>query len=175
MEKPEEIITHIFKDSVDNFMSCWSNDVKDPASIGQELINIIIRSIALKPLEGSAKESCQKGHEMESIYSKQLFSGDCPWGVVEEISQVGLAQKIGMKHMKASVDRIVGITNNVGEKHLLLSEFKAHAKPETSRPEEYRIDELRTNGLLEEDSIFCEVESDDPDSFRFIPKEQEGC
>jgi hypothetical protein len=132
--------------------------VKDPNSLQQELINIVVWSLGLKPLEGKAKENCQKGHEMEPIFSQQLLAAaGCPWGQIEEIDKVGLVQKAGMKHMKESVDRIACMSNNSGDKELLLVEFKARVKPETAQAEEERIDALWSNGLMDDESIFCEI------------------
>jgi hypothetical protein len=65
------------------------------------------------------------------------------------------------------------MSNNSGDKELLLVEFKARVKPETARAEAERIDALWSNGLMDEESIFCEITSDEPDSFDFIPSEQE--
>ena len=172
--KASDLITHILASEEENAPSAPSNNVKDPNSLQQELINIVVRSLGLKPLEGEAKENCQKGHEMEPIFSQQLLAAaGCPWGQIEEIDKVGLVQKAGMKHMKASVDRIACMSNNSGDKELLLVEFKARVKPETARAEEERIDALWSNGLMDEESIFCEITSDEPDSFDFIPSEQE--
>ena len=88
------LITEILPPISENKPIQHSNDVKDPDSPEQELMNIIIRSMALKQLEGKAKDHCQKGHEMEGVYSKQLLAEpDFLWGKIDQINQVGLVQK----------------------------------------------------------------------------------
>ena len=39
------------------------NNAKGPNSLEQELMNILVRSMALKPLEEAAMDHCQKGHD----------------------------------------------------------------------------------------------------------------
>ena len=69
-----DLITEILRQVGASVPIRWSNEVKDLNSLKQELMNIIIRSMALKPLECGAKDHCQKGHEMEGVYSQQMMS-----------------------------------------------------------------------------------------------------
>ena len=58
-----------------------TNSVIDLSSLEQEMMNTVVRGLSLKPLEGEAKEHCQKGHEMEKHFSKELLNMDgFPWG-----------------------------------------------------------------------------------------------
>lgn len=155
-----------------------SNNVKDPNSLQQELMNIALRSISLKPLEGAAKDHCAKGHEMEGIYSEQLLRDpDFPHGTIEEINAVGLVQKVGREYVKDSIDRLVCVTDDAGSgnKKILLTEFKARIKHDVAQREQDRIDELRADLLMEEDHIYAEIETSDPNRFKFIKEEQEMC
>ena len=104
-----------------------SNKVKDPNSLKQELINIIIRSMALKPLEGDAKDHCQKGHEMKGVYSQQMMSNkNFPWGTVKQISKMGLVQKDGLEYVKVSVDRLTFTCVSIGGVNkIMLIEYKS--------------------------------------------------
>ncbi len=62
--------------------------MKDPNSLMHKMMNIIIQGLALKKLEGDAKDHHKKGHEMESIFSKQLLNEHYfPWGKIDEINQ----------------------------------------------------------------------------------------
>ena len=120
-----ELITEIIRPANENTNLRRSNTVMDPNLLDQELMNIVVRGLGLKPLEGEAKGICQKGHDMEPIYSQQLLDNhDFPWGTVEETSQVGLAQKDGMEFVKGSVDRVLGIRREDGINDLDLTEFK---------------------------------------------------
>ena len=47
-----------------------SNEVKYPNSLKQELMNIIIRSMAFKPLERDAKDHCQNTRRKEFTLSR---------------------------------------------------------------------------------------------------------
>ena len=151
-----------------------TNSVIDPSSLEQEMMNIVVRGLSLKPLEGEAKEHCQKGHEMEKHYSKELINmDDFPWGTIDEIDSVGLVQKDGVEHVKSSVDRLVCVTNNNNEKEIMLTEYKARINPTTASKEYERVEDLRMRNLMEEHHIFAETSSDDVNSFDFIPDEQE--
>ena len=151
-----------------------TNSVIDPSSLEQELMNILVRGLSLKPLEGEAKEHCQKGHEMEKHFSKELLNMDgFPWGTIDEIASVGLVQKDGVPQVKSSVDRLVCVTNNNNEKEIMLTEYKARIKPTTASNERDRVEDLRMRDLMDEEHIFAETSSDDVDSFDFIPDEQE--
>ena len=113
---------------------------------------------------------------MECIYSQQLLdSHDYPWGTVEETSQVGLVQKDGMEFVKGSFDRCLGVKRPDSSRDLDLIEYKCRVSHNRTCQEEDRIDELRACGQMEDDSIFCEVESDDPDRFMFVKDETELC
>ena len=57
--------------------------------------------------------------------------------------------------MKASVDRLVCVTGDEGEKNIMLTEYKARVTPERARREEDRIDELRMSGLMDEIVFFA--------------------
>ena len=73
-----------------------TNSVRDD-SLVQELVNIVVRGMALKALQGGAKDNCMKGHEMEEIYSQLLVENDnfpADWGVIEEVARSGLVQKM---------------------------------------------------------------------------------
>ena len=59
-QNTSDLINEILRPNDDNAPTRRSNDVKDPDSIEQEMMNITIRSMALKPLEGEAKDYCQK-------------------------------------------------------------------------------------------------------------------
>ena len=93
--KGDDLITEILRSDDETAPPRRTNDVKDPNSLEQELMNIVIRGMALKPMEGEAKDHCQKGHEMEGVFSKQLISEpDFPYGEIEEINQVRLVKKM---------------------------------------------------------------------------------
>ena len=147
--------------------------MKDPDSLDQELMNIVIRGMALKQLEGRAKDHCQKGHEMEAVYSQQLLDDDSfPWGTIDEIVHLGLVQKDGLPYAKGSVDRCIGVSE-IDCKETLLTEYKCRVSIDRVREEEDRIEELRLSGQMSDDSIYCEVDSDDPDRFMYVKDEKE--
>ena len=58
-------------------------------------------------------------------------------------------------------------------KETLLTEYKCRVSIDRAREEEERIEELRLSGQMSDDSIFCEVDSDDPDRFMFVKDEKE--
>ena len=68
--------------------------------------------IALKPLNGDAKRYCQKGHDLEKTYTNHLMldslNNNFPFGKIEQISEVGLVQKVDKKYCKDSIDRLIG-------------------------------------------------------------------
>ena len=159
----------IIRPANENTNLCRFNTVMDPNLLDQELMNIIVRGLALKPLEGEANEACQKGRVMEPIYSRQLLDSlDFPRRFVEETSQVGLAQKDGMEYVKASADQVLGIQREDGSNELELTEFKCRVSHNRLREEKDRIESLRMSGQIDEESIFCEVASDDRDRFSYI-------
>ena len=104
-----------------------------------------------------------------------LRVSDFSWGKREEVSKVGLVQKSGKPHIKASIDGLVCFLNDLDEQDLLIVEYKARIKPELAQKEMDRVEDLRMRELMEEDSIFCEVESNDRNSFDFIRSEEERC
>ena len=53
---------------------CRGRGVKNQSDyLEQELINVILSKMALKPLKGDVKKYCQRGHDLEKIYSNQLM------------------------------------------------------------------------------------------------------
>ena len=151
-----------------------SNEAKDPDDLLQELVNIVVRSTRLKPLEGAAKENCKKGHDMEPEIARQLIAmGDAyPHGTIEEISRMGSVQRDGFEVATDSIDSHMGV-NDAGRRYLQLMEYKTRVSIDKARREEDRIDELRGMCLMEEESIFCTTQSDDPDRFLYIEDEKE--
>ena len=132
----------------------------------QDLMNAIVANMKLTRLSNAAKENCAKGHDMEPVLAEQLLelskSGDIPYNV-EEISSVGLVQKDNEPHVKTSVDRIVGIKKD-GEQKLYLLELKTRVTQDKVQKEQDRTDKLRSRGLMTEDAIFVEMDSDSPHS-----------
>ena len=126
-----------------------SNEVKDPDNLLQELVNIVVRSIRLKPLEGEAKENCKKGHDMEPEIAKQLVAmGDAyPWGMIEEISRMGSVQKNGFEVATDSIDSHMGI-NDMGHQYLQLAEFKTRVSIDRARHEKYYTMHSYTHVIL---------------------------
>ena len=55
----------------------------------------------------------------------------------------------------------------------MLTEYKSRVNPGRARKEEDQINELRMTNRMDEDSVFCEVESDNLDQFEFIEDEKE--
>ena len=116
--KADELLTEILRPSDGEAAPRICNNVKDPDSLDQELMNIVVRGMALKKLEGNAKDNCKKEHEMEEVYSKQLLQyGSFPWDAIDEVVRLGCVHKNGLEHIKGSVDRCLGI-NDLGEKTL---------------------------------------------------------
>ena len=105
-------------------------------------MDIIIRSMALKPLEGDARDHCQKCHEMEGVYSRQIMSDkNFPSGTVKQIHKMRLVQKDGLEYVKASVDRLTCVSID-GVNKIMLTEYKAWVSPDRARSEQDRINEL---------------------------------
>ena len=85
-----------------------------------------------------------------------------------------LVQKDGLEYVKASVNRLTCVCIDwVSE--IMLTEYKARVNLDRARKKEDQIDELRMTDRMDEDSIFYEVESDDPDQFELIEDEKELC
>ena len=63
-----------------------------------------------------------------------------PFGEIEQISEVGLVQKIEKQYAKYSIDRLVGYTprDDVDEK-LILCELKARVAPNTAQHDHKRV------------------------------------
>ena len=127
-------------------------------------MNAIVGNSVLTRLSDDATESCDKGHDMEPIYSaewiKSAKDGNFPFGTLEEISSVGTVQKSGDdKYIKTSVDRIIGVATADGEdttRELHLLEFKARVKVATEQVEHKRIAQLRRKRMMSEDSIYVQ-------------------
>ena len=92
--------------------------------------------------------------------------------MIEDISSVGIVEKSGESQTKASVDRILGISED-GDSKLCLCEFKARVKQLQAQKEQDRIHLLRGNNLMGEDDIFVEMNADDPLSYLGIAKPDE--
>ena len=65
----DDLITDILRPVNASLPTHQLNKVKDPTSLKQELTNIVICIMALKPPERDAKDHCQKGHNTEGVYS----------------------------------------------------------------------------------------------------------
>ncbi len=98
-------------------------------------MNICIQGIGLKPLKGDTKEHCQHGHETKGHFAKGLLESDCPCSMIKEIDNVGLVQKSGKKHVKASIDALVFVKNKAGEQDVLLCEYKERIKTKSAQKE----------------------------------------
>ena len=63
----------------------------------QDLTNVIVGNISIKPLEGEAKRYFRLGYDLERRYTKQLMIDDdlykFPFGEIEQILEVGLVKK----------------------------------------------------------------------------------
>ena len=110
----------------------------------EELINAILSKMALKPLKGDAKKYFQRGHDLEKIYYNQLIvnsqNNEFPFGKIEQMSEVGLVQKIDKKHVKYSIDRMIGyIPEGESEPKLLLCEMKGRVASTTEQEECERV------------------------------------
>ena len=79
--------------------------------------------------------------------------------MIEDISSVGIVEKSGESQTKASVDRILGISED-GDSELCLCEFKARVKQLEAQKEQDRIHLLRGNDLMGEDDIFVEMNAE---------------
>ncbi len=127
----------------------------------QDVMNTIVGNISLHQLNDDAKESCEKGHEMEHIFSKDLMrytkEGKFPYGHLDEITTIGIAAKQGEKYSKASVDHIIGVKGEDSKRDLLLLEFKSQVKQETEQKEQDRVKRLIHKGLMREDDISLEL------------------
>ena len=113
---------------------------------------------------------------MESVYSQQLLDSDnFPWGEVEEISQVGLSQKDGMEMVKGSAVKMLGVQCSDSSNDIALAKYKCRVSHNRARQEEDCIKALQMCGQMEEERIYCEVISDDPDRLDYIKDEKELC
>ena len=50
-----------------------NSDDSANVSFEQDLINVIIKKVALKKLEGKSKTYCRTGHKMEEVYTNELM------------------------------------------------------------------------------------------------------
>ena len=57
----------------------------------------------------------------------------------------------------------------------MLTEYKARVSPDRARSEQNCIDELRMTDRMDKESVFCELDSDDPNQFELINDEKELC
>jgi len=140
---------------------------EEPSSFEQDVMNAIVGNSVLTKMSDDANESCTKGHEMEPVFAAELMKrakdGQFPFGTLEEISTVGTVQKTGERHVKTSVDRLLGVKTGDGEesqRELHLLELKARVKAATIQKEQDRVEKLRRKRLLNEDAIFLEMNSD---------------
>ena len=61
-------------------------------------------------------------------------NGIFPFGQIEQISEVGLVEKIDKKYVKDSIDRLVGyVTNDSMDEQILLCEMKARVVSTTAQ------------------------------------------
>ena len=154
------LITEILKDSAP----------EEPSTFEQDVMDAVVGNSVLTKMSDDANESCTKGHEMEPVFAAELMkrakAGEFPYGSLEEISTVGTVQKTGERHVKTSVDRLLGVKTGDGEefqRELHLLELKARVKPTTIQKEQDRIEKLRRKGLLDpndDNAIFLEISSD---------------
>ncbi|EJK71390.1 hypothetical protein THAOC_07177, partial [Thalassiosira oceanica] len=152
---------------------------EEEASFEQDIMDAVVGNSSLTPLADKAKENCAKGHEMEGEYCKELIRNahQFPFGELREISSLGVVQKKHKRHAKTSVDRLIGVVaeseGGSESRGLLPAEFKARVVQSTVQKEEDRIHDLRRKGLMSENSIYFEMDSNSQHSFLGIKKPDE--
>ena len=113
------------------------------------------------------------GHDLEKTYTQQLII-DCqnslyPFGDIEQISEVGLGEKVDKKYVKDSIDRLVGyIPKDKVDEKILLYEMKARVAPNTAQKERERILQYHDG------EKYVSTHSNSPNSWNYIsdPKER---
>ena len=137
-------------------------------TLEQDSMYTVLGGLGLPNFKNEAKQNCEKGHEMEKVYTKQLMNlalNDFPYGKLEQITSVGLIQKKGEPQCKCSIDRILCIREKSTEpddivvrRHLLICELKSRLVPTTIQKEKDQIEALKRAGLMTGESIFLTEE-----------------
>ena len=141
-------------------------------SLEQELTNIILNKMALKPLQGDSKGYHKQGHDLEKIYTKHMMldslNNQFPFGKIEHIPEVGLVQKADTIYVKDSVDRLIGyLPKNERHTKLLLCEMKA-SRVAASTSQEERETVLQHHGQK-----YVSTHSNSSTSWQYISKPSE--
>ena len=152
---------------------CQEVAPQEAITFEQSILNSIVGNCTLTRLSDDAAESCQKGHELEPIFSKELLKLSKERKIpleVEEICTVGTVQMSGKAYIKTSIDRVLGVLSTGDDgvsrtRKLLLTELKARVKPSTQQAEDERIRKLRQKRLLPRDGIYLEMDANNEHSF----------
>ena len=141
-------------------------------SLEQELTNIILSKMALKPLQGDTKRYRKQGHDLEKTYTKHMMldslNNQFPFGKFEQISEVGLVQKVDKSYVKDSIDRLIGyLPTNERHPKVLLCEMKA-SRVAASTAQEERERVLQNHG-----EKYVSTHSNSSTSWQYIAKPSE--
>ena len=167
---------------IEKILAHEDNGPEEDVSFEQDIMDAVVGNSSLTPLTDKAKANCAKGHEMEGEYCKELMrhasQGSFQFGELREISSLGVVHKNSKRHVKTSVDRLIGVldhSDNGGSqtRRLLPLECKARVKMNTVQKEEDRIHDLQRKGLMSENSIYFEMDSSSQHSFLGIMKPEE--
>lgn len=106
-------------------------------SLDQELTNIILGKMVLKPLQGDAKSIVNKCMTLKILTQKNCYLIPCwiifPLKKNEQMSEVGLVQKNGRNYVKDSIDRLLGYLSNKSDEKIPLCEMKARVVSTTGQ------------------------------------------
>ena len=96
------------------------------------------------------------------------MNNNFPFGKIQQISEVGLVQKIGKPYVKYLVDRLIGfLPYTTSDPTLLLCGMKARVAPATAQQEHEQVLQYHNN------EKYISTHSDLPSSWNYISKPSE--